>query len=330
MTRTYLTYSRDLGDFKFDLVDLTRKGLSGVRLINKGKTAQEFITRMEEILSLSEKNGLNLEILVDLPGEKALIGNIGKGIQIEPGENYVLCRENQTGKQNEIPVTGFLEQVKDTEVQPGDILSIADGEVEMQILAINENSVSCKALNAFFLTSNRSFTVKGNKLPVKSVSDHDLEFLTRLRPSGFANKVKILVSFVTKVSHVEYVKELCPGFHVMSKIESVIPLDDLEKIVSVSDSIMLGRGDLTSTSKMSEVFPFQKSVIGLCQSLNKELILATEIFGDLKNSGKPSISDLLDFGFLLSQDVRAFLIAGSNANHYPFETLDLITNFGEL
>lgn len=330
MIRTYLTYSRDLGDFKFDLIHLSRKGLTGLRLINKGKTTEEFIARIEEILLFSETNELNLEILVDLPGEKAFIGNIGKGIQIEKGKSYNLCEENQLNTSNEIPTSGFIVQLEHTEIQPGDIVSIADGEVEMEIHSINGKSVRCQALNSYFLTSNRSFTVKGNKLPVRPVSGHDSILLNQLLLSGLANKVKILVSFVTEVSHVKQVKKLSPDFHVVSKIENIISPNDLEQIIQVSDSVMLGRGDLTSTSKMSEVFPFQKRVIDGCKAFRKELILATGLFADLKNSGRPSISDLMDFGFLRSREVNAFLIAGSNANQFPFETLNLIANFEKM
>ncbi|WP_343632940.1 pyruvate kinase [Fluviicola sp.] len=330
MIKTYLTYSRDAGDFKFDLVALSQNGLSGIRLINKGKTAEEFTDRIAEILAYGKKNNLELEILVDLPGEKALIGNVGKGIQIEKGEVYQLCSENQEEKSSDIPTTGFLSQLDPEIVRAGDVISIADGELDMKILEVMKTSVNCEALNSFFLTSNRSFTIKGNKLPVQPVSNHDKILLESLQPAAFSGPVKILVSFISDVSHVEYVRQLVPGFHIVSKVETLIPSEKLEEIIRASDSIMLGRGDLTSTSKMSEVFPFQKEVIRLCNSYQKELILATGLFGDLKNSGKPSISDMMDFGFLRNQDVSAFLIAGSNANQYPFETLDLITNFENL
>lgn len=330
MTKTYLTYSRDIGDFQFDLNELYKQGLSGIRLINKGKTAEAFIARVKEILELRSSNNLEMDILVDLPGEKALIGNVGKGMSVEKGGIYDLHGENQVLTENNIPTTGFLPQLDRTKVLEGDIVSIADGELEMKILNLNGHPVRCEALNSFFLTSNRSFTIKGNKLPVKPVSASDLELLEQLAQSGYSGHVKILVSFVSKVSHVENVKKLVPGFHVVSKVETIIPEDALEQIIQASDSIMLGRGDLTSTSKMHEVFPFQKKVIEECKKQGKELILATGLFGDLKNTGKPGISDVMDFGFLRDMGVNAFLIAGSNANQYPFETLDLITNFEKL
>jgi pyruvate kinase len=330
MAKTYLTYSRDLGDFKFDLTELCKQGLHGIRLINKGKTVGEFISRIEEILELAKTNDLNLEILVDLPGEKALIGNVGNGMQIKKGESYDLYDKGQNQSENRIPTIGFLPQLDRTRVLEGDIISIADGELEMKILCLDGHPVRCEALNSFFLTSNRSFTIKGNKLPVQPVSAQDLELLQQLAQSGFSGPVKILVSFVTKAAHVQSVKELAPDFRIVSKIETLVPSSDLNQIIEASDSIMLGRGDLTSTSKMSDVFPFQKEVIEGCKSVNKELILATGLFADLKNSGKPSISDLMDFGYLRNRGVSSFLIAGSNANHYPFETLDLITNFEEI
>lgn len=330
MTKTYLTYSRDIGDFPIDLAELCRKGLYGIRLINKGKTVEEMITRIKEIVELIRSNHLEIEILVDLPGEKALIGNVGKGIPVEKGKIYDLHAENQILTENNIPTIGFLSHLDRSKISEGDIVSIADGELEMKVINLNGHPVRCEALNSFFLTSNRSFTIKGNKLPVKPVSTNDSELLEQLAQSGYSGQVKILVSFVTAVSHVEYVRQLVPGFHIISKIETIVPNDELQEVIRASDSVMLGRGDLTSTSKMSEVFHFQKKVIELCKANDKELILATGLFGGLNNAGKPGISDLMDFGFLRDMEVNAFLIAGSNANKYPFETLDLITNFEKL
>jgi pyruvate kinase len=327
LTRSYLTYSRNLGDFEPNLIELSKKGLHGLRLINKGKTIEEFVARIEEIRSYDQLHNLNLEILIDLPGEKALIGNVGTGFNIEKGETYILCDEKENLAANEIPTLNFLERIDRTKVFPGDICSIADGEVDMKIVSMDEQGIVCEAQNSFLLTSNRSFSIKGNKLPAKPISQNDQNLLDELKLLDISKDLKILVSFVTQATQVSYVKEISPNFEVISKIEDVIPDPDLEEIIRVSDGVMLGRGDLISTSKMSDVFPFQKNVIEKCSVLKKELILATGLFGDLKNSGKPSISDIMDFGFLRSLNVEAFLIAGSNANQFPFETLDLITNF---
>nr|WP_294859789.1 pyruvate kinase [uncultured Fluviicola sp.] len=327
MIKTYLTYSRNLGDFKPDLVGLSEKGLYGLRLIHKGKSTEEFIARIQEILTYNQTYHLNLEILVDLPGEKPLIGNVGTGFNVEKGRVYNLCDEKPDLAANEIPTLNFLTKIERTKVFPGDICSIADGEVDMKIISMDDRSITCEALNSFFLTSNRSFGIKGNKLPARPISKDDRQLLEELKSLEISKVIKILVSFVTKADQVTDVKKISPDFQVISKVENVIPESDLEEIIQVSDGIMLGRGDLISTSKMSDVFPFQKSVIEKCHALKKDLILATGFFGDLKNSGKPSISDLMDFGFLRNMNVESFLIAGSNANQYPVETLNLITNF---
>lgn len=64
--------------------------------------------------------------------------------------------------------------------------------------------------------------------------------------------------------------------------------------------------------------------------MTRAYLASSRDVGDLKNSNKPSISDILDFGYLRNLNVDSFLIAGSNANHYPFETLNLITNFEKI
>ncbi|MEO6302427.1 MAG: pyruvate kinase [Bacteroidia bacterium] len=330
MTRTYLTYSRDKGDFKIDLIELSKSGLFGLRLINKGKSIEEFVDRIKEILAYSLTNKLSLDIIIDLPGEKPLIGNVANGLQIEKDSVYILSDKKQFRIKNEIPTLNLFARIDRTKIFVGDLISIADGEVEMEIVELSDCSITCVAQNSFFLTSNRSFNIKGNKLPVHPISNHDQLLLDTIKLIDISNRTKILVSFVTKASQVKYVKDISENFYVISKIENILNEQDLEEIINTSDAIMLGRGDLISTSKMSEVFVFQKSIIDKCKSLNKELIVATGLFGNLKNSNKPSISDIMDFGFLRNLKVDAFLIAGSNAIHHPFETLNLINNYEEM
>jgi pyruvate kinase len=330
MTRSYLTYSRDLGDFKHDLIELSRKGLYGLRLINKGKSTDEFISRIEEILAYNREHNLDLQLLIDLPGEKALIGNLGAGLKIVKGGTYILCGEEYGPASNKIPTINFLERIDRTKVFAGDLVSIADGEVEMKIVSMGDHSITCVAQNTLLLTSNRSFNIKGNKLPAYPISNQDQVLLDQIKLLDCSKHIRILVSFVTNASQVAQVKHISRDLYVISKIENVINAQDLDAIIQASDAVMLGRGDLVATSKMSDIFSFQKNIIEQCHSLNKELILATGLFGDLKNSGKPSISDILDFGFLRDLKVSSFLIAGSNAIYHPLATLDLISNFEAL
>lgn len=330
MPRNYLTYSRDPGDFKFDLTELSKAGLHGLRLIFKGKSTADYIERVKEILAFSRKHKLNLELLIDLPGEKAMIGNLGAGRQIEKDITYNLCRENQASAENDIPCLNFLERVDPDTIFPGDVISIADGEVQMKIVSMSENKISCIALNSFLLTSNRSFNIRGNKLPASPVSRQDQQLLDELKQMDMAQDVKILVSFVSKASEVQNLKNKLPGFHFVAKIEQLIAEEELEDIIRISDSLMLGRGDLVSSTRMSAVFPFQQLVIEKCREQHKELILATGIFASLKGSSNPGIADIMDFSFLRSRGVDSFLITGTNANQYPFETLELITNFEQM
>lgn len=330
MPCSYLTYSRDLGDFKFDLIELSKAGLHGLRLIFKGKSTADYIERVNEILAFSREHQLNLELLIDLPGEKAMVGNLGAGRQIEKDIGYILCRENQASAGNDIPCLNFLERIDPDCVFPGDIICIADGEVEMKIVSMSENRISCIALNSFLLSSNRSFNIRGNKLPASPVSRQDQQLLDELKQMDIPQDVKILVSFISRASQVQDLKNKLPGFHLVTKIEQLIPEQELEEIIRISDSLMLGRGDLVSSTKMSAVFPFQQLVIEKCREQHKGLILATGIFASLKGSSNPGIADIMDFSFLRSQGVDSFLITGTNANQYPFETLELINNFEQM
>ncbi|GAA4449776.1 pyruvate kinase [Rurimicrobium arvi] len=330
MIRTYLTYSRDLGDFMPDLAQLYTQGLSGIRIINKGKTAAELISRVKEIQHYCHSRQIDIEILIDLPGEKPMIGSLGSGMQVQQNLVYTLCSDGKELLPQEIPTINFLNRPDLENIKTGDIVSVADGELEMIIEELSTDHVRCRALNSFFLRTNRSFNIRGNKLPAQPLSRQDLLLLQEMQHLPEQSSIKLLVSFVTEAAPLQRARANCPGFPVLAKVENVITADRLDEVISASDGIMLGRGDLSAASRMADIFIFQQLVIERSKALNKQLIVATGLFGELKNSGKPSISDIMDFGYLHSAQVNAFLIAGSNAAQYPLETLYLIRNFNEL
>jgi len=68
-----LTYSRNLGDFPFDFKELYRNGLKAIRLIYKGKTELEFNQRISEIQDAFRRDGLEIDILIDLPKKNRLL-----------------------------------------------------------------------------------------------------------------------------------------------------------------------------------------------------------------------------------------------------------------
>ncbi len=319
-----LTYSRNLGDFPYDLAELHEQGLKAIRLIYKGKTEEEFNERILEIQQKITENGLDIDILVDLPGKKPIVSGLGKGLDVESGEIYHLVNSGRASAHH-IPTLSFFDHENFPDLCPGDVISIADDELNLLIQEVLETAVSCVALNSYHLTSFRSMGLKNKAFDITANSEVDLQFVKNIK--DVQSNVKLVVSFVRKAAEILTVKALQPEIEVIPKIETIIHKNDLQEILDCSDTIMLGRGDLSLVCKPNELFRFQQLLIDLCSTQNKKLIIGTGLLTSLSDKQSPAISEITDYGYLRHQGIEAFLISGSNALKYPFETLKFMREF---
>lgn len=315
-----LTYSRDLGDFTHDLVALVHHGLKAIRLIYKGKSEADFIARIAEIQELINEQDIQLDIIIDLPGSKPIVGELSNGCDVTAGASYTLTDKPSA---ETIATEGLFNHNSFSTLVPGDIISVADDQLNLQIKSIGISGIICEALNSFHLTSGRSISIKNKPFAFEANSEKDLALAKALQYKN----VKLLVSFARSVDDLLQVKVLQPDMDVIPKIESILDDATILQMLEHCDTVMLGRGDLSTSVKPNELFTFQQRLIDLCTENNKQLIVATGLLEGIADNGYPSIAEMMDYGYLRDRGIKAFLIAGSNARKKPFETLAFMRSF---
>jgi pyruvate kinase len=320
-----LTYSRDIGDFSYDLLELYNHGLRAIRLIYKGKSEAEFNLRIQEIQDKISEHQLDIDILIDLPGNKPIVGDLHGGLHVQPGIEYHLTAQGAATSLPAIPTVSFITHDSFPMLTAGDIISVADDELNLEVNEVNEGVVSCKALNAFHLTSNRSITVKNKPFAFEANSEKDIRFVENLKDPQ--SNIKLLVSFTKKANDLRKLRAIQPGMDVIPKIESILDDATLLEIMGHCETIMLGRGDLSTSSQPNDMFIFQKRLIDLCKANNKRLIIGTGLLASVGDNRTPTISEVMDYGYLRNMGIEAFLIAGSNAHKRPIETLRFMREF---
>lgn len=320
-----LTYSRNLGDFSTDLEKLQKCGLKAIRLIYKGKTEVEFNQRISEIQSLLEEKEIEIDIIIDLPGNKPTVGNLSNRLNVIAETNYKLVDQETESSLGCIPTVNFFSHKGFLSLKSGDIISIADDELNLLVKVVQKEYVLCKAINSFDLSSNRSISVKNNPFIFEANSDRDICFVKNL--TFTKSNIKLLVSFTKSAKDIMRIKDLQPKIDVIAKIENVLDDKELREILTCCETVLLGRGDLSTAHKPSEIFKFQKHLIDLCNKQKKKLIIGTGLLNGIIDKEAPSIAEIMDYGYLRSMDIEAFLISGSMANKQIIETLKFMNDF---
>lgn len=169
-------------------------------------------------------------------------------------------------------------------------IHIGDGEGSFKVTDFSDDAIKVKALNTFTLISGKSLATA----KLFSVDDYK----KKIRLSNVISKINpetIALSFVqTDLEVLQFRKSFSFSGKVYAKIENIMGVKNVERIINVVDGIILARGDFSIYCPMSMILEQEYYISNLCKESGKEFIIATGILGSLKYRTIPSSPDIID------------------------------------
>ena len=206
--------------------------------------------------------GLPIPLLLDTQGPEIRIGKFkdDKKVLLENGATFTLLNADELGDETKVSIT-YKELYKDVSV--GKTILINDGTIELKVKEIADKDIVCEVIQGGYLTNRKSINVPDLILKLPSITEKDIADIKYGITAGFDY---IAASFVRKPEDVLAIKEVLKqnnGEHikVISKIENREGINNFDKILDVSDGIMVARGDLGVEIPMEQVPIYQKQFI---------------------------------------------------------------------
>ena len=309
---------------------MVRAGMNVARINFSHATIEEREKACASVREVRKRTGMNVAILWDTKGPEFRCGIMeNDSIELVPGETIDIVKETVTGTKERFSVN-HPSAIDSLNV--GDIILLENAKMKLEVIAKYEDRVTCKIIDGGVLGNRKSMSVPGIKLDIPYVSDADREDIIYACEHGGEF---LAISFVSTKEDVLEVKEILKehgreDLQIICKIESALGIENLEDILSVSDGVMVARGDL-GTEVPSEMVPiYQKQMINTCRRLGKISIVATEMLETMMDNIRPKRAETSDIANAVLDGTDAVMLSGeTTVGKHPIETVAAMANICE-
>jgi pyruvate kinase len=270
--------------------------------------------------------GKPMAILADLAGPKIRIGTLPEPLNLGDRNTVVLAPE-EVASGDEIPTT-YAALASD--VQPGNRVLLDDGLMELRVLEVDAPRVTCRVMRGGLLRSNKGMNLPGIHVSAPALTEKDIQDLEFIQSMDIEY---IGLSFVQRPDDIRDLRSRITGHSlIVAKIEKDTALENLEAILSLTDAVMVARGDLGVELPFEQVPIAQKKIIQLANLYGRPVITATQMLESMIEYPRPTRAEASDVANALFDGTDAVMLSGETAvGRYPFLAVEAMVRIaGEI
>lgn len=262
-----------------------------------------------------------IAILADLQGPRIRTGPLkNKQVELKKGARVVLTAENIAGDETILSVSppNVISDIK-----KGDLVFLADGTIKLKAVSEKREKVECVVLYGGVLGEHKGVNLPHSQLNLPSLTAKDKKDLEWGIKQGVDY---IALSFVRKASDVLELKRILKrkraDIPVIAKIEKGEAVRNLKEILAAADGIMVARGDLGVELSLKKVPIVQKEIIELCRTLEKPVIVATQMLESMVKEPVPTRAEVSDIANAIFDGADALMLSEeTSVGSYPVESV---------
>jgi pyruvate kinase len=274
-----------------------------------------------ETINLIRKTIPNVPLLLDIPGRKVRLGLSIKEKYVKKGEQIIL--DTDASNSNELKI-GVNHANLHKNMSVGDIITIDDSSMQLQVEKIAEHEIFCVAIRDGMLLKGKGLHVPGSQLNSDLLSSFDYPLI------DLACKLKldyVGLSFVDDAVDVNKMREIINGNFpkIISKIETSNAIEKLREVMISSDAIMIDRGDLSAETNWENIAIIQKFVLEEARRMAMPVIIATEMLQSMIEHPIPTKAEITDITNAVLDGASALMLSGETAvGKYPVHAVEVM------
>jgi pyruvate kinase len=280
------------------------------------------------IRELNAEYGFNASILADLQGPKLRVGVMKEEVVVAPGDEIIFA----TGERFE----GTKERVYMTyerfpqDAKPGERILLDDGKLIFEVVSTDKKAeVKAKVIQGGPLKSKKGVNLPNTDISQPALTEKDIEDAI----FAISQEVDwIALSFVRHAEDLMQLRDLIKEHSeykipIIAKIEKPEAVENIDKIVTQCDGIMVARGDLGVEVPAEEVPLIQKQLVLRAKKARIPVIIATQMMETMISSLTPTRAEVNDVANSVMDGADAVMLSGeTSVGEYPVQVIRQMSN----
>lgn len=312
------------------LKKLMENGMDCARCNFSHGSHEEQKGRMDKVKRVRQELGLPIPILLDTKGPEIRLKDFENGfVMVEEGQTFTLTTGDENGTKDKVALT-YSKLAQNVKI--GTRILIDDGKIALDVTELKGQDVVCKVINGGKLSNHKSINIPNVIIPMPYISEVDKSDIL----FGIEQDVDfIAASFVRTVEDVKDLRRLLDenggkAIQIISKIENMQGVKNLDEIIEASDGIMVARGDMGVEIPFKMLPAIQKDIIEKCYLKGKHVVTATQMLESMTQNPRPTRAEVSDVANAIYDGTTIIMLSGETAaGDYPAEAVKTMAEIAE-
>ena len=209
-----------------------------------------------------------------------------------------------------------------------DELLLNDGKIVLKVIEKTNDYLNLLIVEGGTVRSNESIYLKNKSISMPFINEKDHDAILY----GIKKNIDFLaLSYVRDEQDVLSVIDMLieksnNHIQIISKIENMSAINNLEEIVKVSDGIMVARGDLAIEVSFEKLPTLSKMILNKTREYEKIGIIATDFLLSMEEELRPARSEITDIYNAVMDKCDAILLSGeTTVGKHPALAVDTLS-----
>lgn len=298
---------------------LIQNGMDVARLNFSHGTHEEHLQMIKKLRQVARQEKKHLGILQDISGPKIRVGRFENGkTDLKRGQHFVITTENCLGDDERVSCSyKKLHQ----EIEVGHRILLDDGLIFLVVEKIKARDIHTRVVFGGILKNNKGVNLPDTRLSIDRLTAKDKKDIQ----FGLKHHVDFMaLSFIAEAEDVRrakrFIERISEAPLIISKIETRLAVHNIDDIISVSDGIMVARGDLGVECPLEKLPGLQKRMIRAANKQGKFVITATQMLESMIWNPRPTRAEASDVANAVLDGTDAVMLSAETASgKFPIE-----------